>query len=74
MTFALLCFAPHWVLGVSALHIRDYIIGDMVSGAGVLYACGLLYGGYWRIQMRKRFGLPEGRREERGQQRRLRRR
>ncbi|RLM78229.1 uncharacterized protein C2845_PM12G09430 [Panicum miliaceum] len=36
----------------------------MVGGAGVLLcACGLLYGGYWRIQNRKRFGLPEGQRE-----------
>ncbi|KAG2544084.1 hypothetical protein PVAP13_9NG835700 [Panicum virgatum] len=53
-TFALLCFAPLWVLGVSALHIRD-----VVGGAGVLLcACGLLYGGYWRIQMREKFGLP----------------
>jgi hypothetical protein len=62
MTFALLCFMPLWVLGVSALHIRNYIIGNMVSGAGVLLCTyGLLYGGYWRIQMQKRFGLPEGR-------------
>ena len=53
-TFALLCFAPLWVLGVSALHISD-----AVGGAGVLIcACGLLYGGYWRIQMREKFGLP----------------
>ncbi|XP_039833121.1 uncharacterized protein LOC120700503 [Panicum virgatum] len=62
VTFALLCLAPLWVLGVSALHIRDRVIGDMVGGAGVvLCACGLLYGGYWRIQMRKRFGLPGSR-------------
>ncbi|TVU51591.1 hypothetical protein EJB05_03029, partial [Eragrostis curvula] len=58
-TFALLCFAPLWVLGVSALHIGDYVVGDAVGGAGVvLCACGLLYGGYWRIQMRRKFGLP----------------
>ncbi|RCV36882.1 hypothetical protein SETIT_8G017000v2 [Setaria italica] len=62
VTFALLCFAPLWVLGVSALHIHDYVICDVVGGAGVLLcACGLLYGGYWRIQMRKRFGLPGSR-------------
>jgi Cys-rich protein (TIGR01571 family) len=62
VTFALLCFAPLWVLGVSALHIRDLAIGDVVGGAGVLLcACGLLYGGYWRIQMRRRFGLPGSR-------------
>ncbi|RCV36575.1 hypothetical protein SETIT_7G329100v2 [Setaria italica] len=62
VTFALLCFAPLWVLGVSALHIHDYVIGDVVGGAGALLcACGLLYGGYWRIQMRRRFGLPGSR-------------
>jgi Cys-rich protein (TIGR01571 family) len=59
VTFALLCFAPLWVLGVSALHIHSHVVGDAVGGAGVLLcACGLLYGGYWRIQMRRRFGLP----------------
>ncbi|KAL6597512.1 hypothetical protein ACP70R_046952 [Stipagrostis hirtigluma subsp. patula] len=58
-TFALLCFAPLWVFGVSALHIHNYVIGDAVGGAGVLLCvCGLLYGGYWRIQTRRRFGLP----------------
>nr|CAB3490702.1 unnamed protein product [Digitaria exilis] len=61
-TFALLCLAPVWVLGVSALHIHDYVIGDAVGVAGVLLcAGGLLYGGYWRIQMRKRFRLPGSR-------------
>ncbi|CAL4963892.1 unnamed protein product [Urochloa decumbens] len=58
-TLALLCLAPLWVLGVSALHIHDVVIGDTVGAAGVLLcAGGLLYGGYWRIQMRRRFGLP----------------
>ncbi|KAL6630637.1 hypothetical protein ACP70R_028488 [Stipagrostis hirtigluma subsp. patula] len=52
---ALLCFAPLWVFGVSALRIHDYVTG----GAGVLLCVfGLLYGGYWRIQTRRRFGLP----------------
>ncbi|KAG8089284.1 hypothetical protein GUJ93_ZPchr0011g27653 [Zizania palustris] len=58
-TFVLLCFAPLWVLGVSAFHIHDVVIGDTIGVAGaVLCVCGLLYGGYWRIQMRERFGLP----------------
>lgn len=61
-TFVLLCFAPLWVFGVSALHIHDIVIGDMIGGAGVLLCvCGLLYGGYWRIQMRKKFALPGSR-------------
>ncbi|KAJ1273766.1 hypothetical protein BS78_05G009300 [Paspalum vaginatum] len=60
-TFALLCFAPLCVLGVSALHIQDRAVGGALGGAGVLLcACGLLYGGYWRIQMRRKFGLPAG--------------
>ncbi|XP_066359972.1 uncharacterized protein [Miscanthus floridulus] len=59
VTFALLCFAPLWVFGVSALHIHNVVIGDAVGSAGVLLCVGgLLYGGYWRIQMRRRFGLP----------------
>ncbi|KAL6905763.1 hypothetical protein ACP4OV_003364 [Aristida adscensionis] len=58
-TFALLCVAPLWVLGVSALHIHDRAVGDAAGAAGVLLcAGGLLYGGYWRIQARRRFGLP----------------
>lgn len=58
-TFALLCFAPLWVFGVTALRVHDVAVGDVVGGAGVLLcAGGLLYGGYWRIQMRRKFGLP----------------
>ncbi|CAO2184748.1 unnamed protein product [Urochloa humidicola] len=58
-TLALLCLAPLWVLGVTALHIHDVVIGDTVGAAGVLVcAGGLIYGGYWRIQMRSKFGLP----------------
>ncbi|XP_048529412.1 uncharacterized protein LOC125531462 [Triticum urartu] len=58
-TFALLCFAPLWVLGVTALHVHDVAVGDVLGSAGVLLcAGGLLYGGYWRIQMRRKFRLP----------------
>uniref|UniRef100_A0ACD5Y4H0 Uncharacterized protein n=1 Tax=Avena sativa TaxID=4498 RepID=A0ACD5Y4H0_AVESA len=58
-TFLLHCFAPLWVLGVTALRVHDAAVGDVVVGAGVLLcAGGLLYGGYWRIQMRRKFGLP----------------
>ncbi|KAG0481152.1 hypothetical protein HPP92_012010 [Vanilla planifolia] len=56
--FFLLCFAPLWIFGISALHISNDTIRDIVAMAGlVLSLCGLLYGGYWRIQMRKRFKL-----------------
>ncbi|CAO2173831.1 unnamed protein product [Urochloa humidicola] len=58
-TLALLCLAPLWVLGITALHIHDVVIGDTVGAAGVLLcAGGLIYGGYWRIQMRRKFRLP----------------
>jgi Cys-rich protein (TIGR01571 family) len=58
-TFLLLCLAPLWVFGVTALRVHDAAVGDVVAGAGVLLcAGGLLYGGYWRIQMRRKFGLP----------------
>ncbi|XP_047051142.1 uncharacterized protein LOC124656441 [Lolium rigidum] len=58
-TFALLCLAPLWVLGVTALRVHDAAVGDVVGGAGVLLcAGGLLYGGYWRVQMRRKFRLP----------------
>jgi Cys-rich protein (TIGR01571 family) len=58
-TFLLLCLAPLWVFGVTALRVHDAAVGDVVGGAGVLLcAGGLLYGGYWRIQMRRKFGLP----------------
>lgn len=59
VTFLLLCVAPFWIFNISALKIHDKVIGDMVGTAGiVLCAFGLVYGGFWRIQMRKRFKLP----------------
>ncbi|XP_062181619.1 uncharacterized protein LOC133885871 [Phragmites australis] len=57
--FALLCFAPLWVLNVAAMNIRDEAVGDTVGVAGVLLcALGMLYGGFWRARMRRRYGLP----------------
>ncbi|URE10653.1 hypothetical protein MUK42_03791 [Musa troglodytarum] len=59
VTFLLLCAAPFWIFNIASLNIHDYVIGDVVGIAGVvLCAFGLLYGGYWRIQMRRRFKLP----------------
>ncbi|WOL18002.1 hypothetical protein Cni_G26795 [Canna indica] len=59
VTFLLLCVAPFWIFNISALNIHDYVVGDVVGVAGVvLCVFGLLYGGYWRIQLRKRFKLP----------------
>ncbi|CAM0951372.1 unnamed protein product [Alopecurus aequalis] len=57
--FALLCFAPLWVLNIAAMNIRNEAVSDMVGAAGVvLCAFGLLYGGFWRARMRRKFGIP----------------
>ncbi|XP_008799872.2 uncharacterized protein LOC103714413 [Phoenix dactylifera] len=59
VTFMLLCLAPFWVFYVSALNIEDDVIRDMMRiTGGVLCFLGLLYGGFWRTRMRKRFKLP----------------
>ncbi|KAH0464808.1 hypothetical protein IEQ34_004911 [Dendrobium chrysotoxum] len=59
ITFILLCSAPVLVFSVTALNINDYAIRYVVGIAGiVLCLFGFLYGGFWRIQMRKRFKLP----------------
>ncbi|KAE8811912.1 hypothetical protein D1007_11124 [Hordeum vulgare] len=59
--FALLCFAPLWVLNHAAMNIRNKAVSNMVGAAGVvLCALGLLYGGFWRAQMRRKFGLAGG--------------
>jgi Cys-rich protein (TIGR01571 family) len=58
-TFLLLCMAPFWVFNVSALMINDEALRYSVGITGILLSfLGLLYGGYWRTQMRKRFRLP----------------
>lgn len=58
-TFALLCIAPFLIFGISALNIHNDTIQEAVEILGIVVGVfGLLYGGYWRIQMRKRFKLP----------------
>ncbi|XP_020571660.1 uncharacterized protein LOC110018637 [Phalaenopsis equestris] len=62
VTFLLLCLAPFWIFNISAMKIHDNVIGDALGISGiVLCVFGLIYGGFWRIQMRKRFKLPESR-------------
>ncbi|KAK8939336.1 hypothetical protein KSP40_PGU002118 [Platanthera guangdongensis] len=59
ITFILLCSAPVIVFGVAALNIYNDTIRYLVGIAGItLCLLGLLYGGFWRIQMRRRFKLP----------------
>lgn len=58
-TFLLFCIAPFWIFGLAAINIDDEIVREALGFTGiVLCVFGLLYGGFWRIQMRKRFNLP----------------
>lgn len=58
-TFILFCSAPFWIFNLAALNINDEIARQVLGFTGVvLCALGFLYGGYWRIRMRKRFNLP----------------
>ncbi|GAB2288163.1 hypothetical protein Dimus_022505 [Dionaea muscipula] len=58
-TFILFCTAPYWIFNLAAINIDNQPARQtlVVTGA-LLCVFGLLYGGYWRIQMRKRFKLP----------------
>jgi len=59
VTFVLFCIAPLLVFNVSALNISDQTLRYAMGISGVLLCCcGTLYGGFWRIQMRKKFKLP----------------
>lgn len=58
-TFVLLIVAPFWVFNVAGLNIADHGVREAVGIVGILLCfLGLLYGGFWRIQMRKKFKLP----------------
>ncbi|KAK8966772.1 hypothetical protein KSP40_PGU008747 [Platanthera guangdongensis] len=62
VTFLILFLGPFWIFNISSRKIHDYVIGDVMWISGiVLCVFGLLYGGFWRIQIRKRFRLPEHR-------------
>lgn len=58
-TFLLLCITPFWIFSNTALKIHNIVIDDVMWIVGILLCVlGLLYGGFWRIEMRKRFKLP----------------
>lgn len=58
-TFLLFCMAPFWIFNLAAVNIDDETMRECLALTGVvLCVFGLLYGGFWRIQMRKRFNLP----------------
>lgn len=59
-TFLLFCMAPFWIFNLAAINIDNELVRELLGVTGiVLCVFGLLYGGFWRIQMRKRFNLPE---------------
>lgn len=58
-TFLLFCMAPFWIFNLAAVNIDNEAAREALGIMGiVLCVFGLLYGGFWRIQMRKRFNLP----------------
>ncbi|KAM7274697.1 hypothetical protein ACFE04_016563 [Oxalis oulophora] len=58
-TFILFCAAPFWIFNLAAVNIGNEVVQSGMSVMGIILCVfGLLYGGYWRIQMRKRFNLP----------------
>ncbi|CAA7031985.1 unnamed protein product [Microthlaspi erraticum] len=58
-TFVLFCLAPFFIFNLAAINIDHEMVREGLGYTGiVLCVFGLLYGGFWRIQMRKRFKLP----------------
>ncbi|CAI0423994.1 unnamed protein product [Linum tenue] len=58
-TFMLFCSAPFWIFNLAAVNIDNDTARSAMGLIGVVLCLfGLLYGGFWRIQMRKRFNLP----------------
>nr|POF11168.1 hypothetical protein CFP56_33249 [Quercus suber] len=51
--------APFWIFNLAAINIDDKTMRECLGLTGVvLCVFSLPYGGFWRIQMRKRFNLP----------------
>ncbi|OIW16213.1 hypothetical protein TanjilG_18928 [Lupinus angustifolius] len=58
-TFILFCTAPFWIFILAAVSIEDDTVRQALVGVGIILCFfGSLYGGFWRIQMRKRYNLP----------------
>ncbi|KAL5718448.1 hypothetical protein ACHQM5_011349 [Ranunculus cassubicifolius] len=59
VTFLLFCIAPFWVFNLAAINIDNENVRVALGLTGVVLCIfGLLYGGFWRIQIRKRYNLP----------------
>ncbi|CAL9777303.1 unnamed protein product [Musa acuminata subsp. burmannicoides] len=58
-TFLLFCLAPFFIFNLAAVNIDNETVREALGITGFLLCIfGLLYGGFWRIQMRKKFNLP----------------
>ncbi|CAM0955012.1 unnamed protein product [Alopecurus aequalis] len=58
-TFLLFCLAPFFIFNLAAVNINNETLREALGLTGIaLCFFGLLYGGFWRIQMRKRYNLP----------------
>jgi Cys-rich protein (TIGR01571 family) len=58
-TFLLFCLAPFFIFNLAAVNINNETLREALGLTGIaLCFLGLLYGGFWRIQMRKRYNLP----------------
>ncbi|KAK7320567.1 hypothetical protein VNO77_30171 [Canavalia gladiata] len=58
-TFMLFCMAPFWIFILAAVNIESDTVRQALVVSGIILCFfGLLYGGFWRIQMRRRFNLP----------------
>lgn len=59
VTFILLCISPFWIFYITAINIDSDTIKHVVTITGVVCCFfGLIYGGYWRTEIRKKFKLP----------------
>lgn len=59
MTFLLFCLAPFFIFNLAAVNINNEGVREALGVSGILLCLfGLLYGGFWRIQMRKKYNLP----------------
>ena len=57
--FLLFCMASFWIFNLAAVNIDNDTAREALGATGlILCVFGLLYGGFWRIRMRKRFNLP----------------
>ncbi|GAQ78281.1 PLAC8 family protein [Klebsormidium nitens] len=58
VSFMLFCSAPFLVFTLAAGNLDGNVRNALTITGAILSVCGLMYGGYWRTQMRKRFKLP----------------